>query len=223
MPPANDLDHVIAQLEEDIVFGRRRPRERLIEDELVARFGAKKHVVRQALVDLERMGLVERKRNKGATVRDYMPEDVRQIFAVRELLEAEAARRLPLPAPAEAIEALGAIHAEHSHAVETGDLRVAFRANIRFHQTLFAACGNPHLAEAIDAAAFKAHGVRSYSLARPELLRNSRDQHGRMIEALKSGDRDGLVALCIDHLKPNVQAYAEAYEQAFGPTLRRSA
>ena len=57
---STSLENVVGQLEEDIVFGRRRPRERLVEEDLVSQFGAKKHVIRQALVDLERMGLVER-------------------------------------------------------------------------------------------------------------------------------------------------------------------
>jgi DNA-binding GntR family transcriptional regulator len=218
-----DLTQAIERLEEDIVFGRRRPRERLVEEDLVAQFGAKKHVIRQALAELERMGLVERKRNKGAIVRDYTPEEVRQIFAVRELLEAEAARQIPLPAPQDVIEALRAIYEEHGHAVQSGDLHTAYRANIRFHQTLFQACGNPYLAEAIDAFAFKSHAVRSYSLAKPDLLRNARDEHRQMIEMLATGDRDRLVTLCTDHLKPTVRAYIEAYDRIFSPALQRTA
>lgn len=220
---SEDLLKVIERLEEDIVFGRRRPRERLVEEDLVAQFGAKKHVIRQALAELERMGLVERKRNKGAIVRDYTPEEVRQIFAVRELLEAEAARQIPLPAPQDVIGALQEIYQTHSHAVQSGDLHTAFRANIRFHQMLFRACGNPHLAEAIDSFAFKSHGVRSYSLAKPDLLQNARDEHREMIEVLSTGNRERLIELCTDHLKPTVRAYTEAYEQIFGPTLQRSA
>ena len=81
-----DLLKVIERLEEDIVFGRRRPRERLGEEDLVTQFGAKKHVIRQALAEVERMGLVERKRNKGAIVRDYTPEEVRQLLAATGLL-----------------------------------------------------------------------------------------------------------------------------------------
>ena len=220
---SEDLLKVIERLEEDIVFGRRRPRERLVEEDLVAQFGAKKHVIRQALAELERMGLVERKRNKGAIVRDYTPEEVRQIFAVRELLEAEAARQIPLPAPQGVIGALQEIYQTHSHAVQSGDLHTAFRANIRFHQTLFRACGNPYLAEAINSFAFKSHGVRSYSLAKPDLLQNARDEHREMIEVLSTGNRERLIELCTDHLKPTVRAYTEAYEQIFGPTLQRSA
>jgi len=223
MTASNGLDGAISRLEEDIVFGRRRPRERLIEEDLVAQFGAKKHVVRQALAELERMGLVERKRNKGACVRDYSPEDVQQIFAVREILEAEAARQIPLPAPKSLTDSLRAIYREHSQAVDADDLARAFRVNIRFHQTLFGACGNPYLVEAINTFAFKSHAVRSYSLAKPELLHNARNEHAAMIEAIKQGGRERLVELCIAHLKPPVKAYIDAYEQIFGPALRRSA
>jgi DNA-binding GntR family transcriptional regulator len=43
----DNLTEIIDTLEEDIVFGRRRPRERLVEDDLVAQFGAKKHRYRR--------------------------------------------------------------------------------------------------------------------------------------------------------------------------------
>ena len=223
MTANNGLDRVISSLEEDIVFGRRRPRERLIEEDLVSEFGAKKHVVRHALAELERMGLVERKRNKGACVRDYTPEDVQKIYAVRELLEAEAARQIPLPVPKPLIESLTRIYREHSEAVNAGDLARAFRINIRFHQTLFGACGNPYLVEAINSFAFKSHAVRSFSLVNPDMLRNARKDHAAMIDALKKGERAILVELCVNHLKPPVKAYTDAYQKMFGPDLRRSA
>ena len=37
----------MSALEFDILFGRLKPRERLIEDVLMQRFGAKRHAVRQ--------------------------------------------------------------------------------------------------------------------------------------------------------------------------------
>ena len=218
---STSLENVVGQLE-DIVFGRRRPRERLVEEDLVSQFGAKKHVIRQALVDLERMGLVERIRNKGAMVRDYSPEEVRQIFSVRKLLEAEAVRQIPLPAEPGLISALEELCNEHGEAVEQGDLRKAFRSNIEFHQILSAACGNPYLADAIEQFALKSHAIRSYSLADPELLSNARDDHRHMIEALRVGDRDGLIEICVSHLKPAEQAYISAYERSFGPAMRRA-
>ena len=48
-------------------------------------------------MELERFGLIERKRNCGATVRQLTLEDVAQIYAVREILKRAAAAQIPLP------------------------------------------------------------------------------------------------------------------------------
>src|SRR5690606_8661346 len=88
---------VAAMLEEDIVLGVIHPCQRLVEDELMARFSVKRHVVRDALAKLEQMGLVERRRNVGAMVRGFEPREVCELYELRTLLECEAMRRIPLP------------------------------------------------------------------------------------------------------------------------------
>ena len=67
------LEKVIAGLQEDIVLGRLPPGVRLVEEELAERFDTKRHVVREAFGKLERIGLIERKRNRGASVRSSRP------------------------------------------------------------------------------------------------------------------------------------------------------
>ncbi|MGO4525450.1 GntR family transcriptional regulator [Microvirga sp. 2MCAF35] len=208
--------HVAQALEEDIVLGWLQPRERLIEEDIAARFEVKRHVVREAIAELERMGLVERVQNKGATVRMLSPTDVRQIYFVREALETLAAQQIPLPPGPETLAVLTEIHEQHSAAVDRWDSRAAFRTNIAFHNALFGACGNPHLIELIRNLAQKAHGVRSYTAADPEQLSRAKDDHWAMIEALRSSDREKLVQLCRDHLKPSRDAYIASLEQRFG-------
>ncbi|MGH8850116.1 MAG: GntR family transcriptional regulator [Casimicrobiaceae bacterium] len=208
---------VVDELETDIVFGRLLPRERLVEDELVTRFGAKRHVVRQALVEMERMGLVNRARNRGAAVADFSPDQVEQIYGVRRLLEAGAASQIPLPLEAARLKTLRALQRLHDRAVKSGDALRAFRANNDFHRTLFACCGNPYLTEAIGYFAQKTHLIRSYSIGRPEYLRRARDEHWAMIEALKSGDRKALVKLCGDHLDISKVPYIEASRARLAP------
>src|SRR5664279_4638915 len=97
---------VIRRLEEDIIFGRFAPGSRLVEDTLMARYGASRHFVRQGLFQLERQGIVLREKNIGATVRFYSSEEVRQIYQVREMLTRQAALMIALPAPAELIAQL---------------------------------------------------------------------------------------------------------------------
>jgi DNA-binding transcriptional regulator YhcF (GntR family) len=91
------LEHVVAALQEDIVLGRLAPGARLVEEELAERVNIKRHVLRQAFVELERYGLIERRRNRGALVRQLSLDDVTQIYAVREILERAAAAQIPLP------------------------------------------------------------------------------------------------------------------------------
>jgi DNA-binding GntR family transcriptional regulator len=198
---------LVAALEEDIVLGRLHPRERLVEDDLIARFGASRHQVRQALVELTHMGLVERFPNRGALVRSYTDKEIHCLYALRDLLEAEAARLIPFPVDPIALTELKAIQIRHDRAVSDGDLVELFRSNYAFHRRLFACCGNPFLIEAIEAAALRAHGIRFLPMRNPRNREMSRRQHHAIIEALERQDWDELVRLCRLHLVGLKDAY----------------
>jgi DNA-binding GntR family transcriptional regulator len=217
-PTANTI---AAQLEEDIVLGRLQPRERLLEQDLADRFDTHRAAVRQALFDLDIKGLIERVPNRGAQVRDLSPEDVRQIYAVREELESMAARIIPLPVSASDIKRLEAIQRAHSQAVAAGDLRAVFYSNLQFHRALFSLCGNPYLIESIERLAQRAYGIRSWSNAIPEYLQRVRQDHLDMLDALQRGRRAELVRLCRRHLAPSRDVYLRVYQQRFGSGARR--
>ena len=88
--------------------------------------------------------------------------------------------------------------------------RAVYRLNSAFHDTLFAACGNRHLVEAIAHYAWLAHAIRSYRIANPVLLAQAAREHGDMIGALAAGDRERLLSLCVEHINPSRDAYLEA-------------
>jgi len=209
---AERVRSIVAALEEQIVLGWLMPRERLLEEKLTQQFDCKKHVVREAIFELERMGLVDRTPNKGATVRLLSAEGVRQVYVVREMLETLAAEQIPLPASVSLLAELTRIQSGHATAVDTTDARAAFHANLSFHNTLFEACGNPYLAELIRAAAQKVHGARFFTAGSQPHLKRARDEHWAMIEALRLGDRVSLVALCRNHLGPSLVAYLSAIQ-----------
>src|SRR5258706_6277530 len=83
-------DVIARSLEEEIVLGRRHPREHLVEQDLCARFKTHRGDVRLALFELEKKGIIQRIPNRGAIVRDLTPKEVREIYAVREELEVMA-------------------------------------------------------------------------------------------------------------------------------------
>lgn len=206
---------LVSQLEEEIVLGFLHPHERLVEDTLIDRFGVKRHAVREALARLDRLGLIERQPNRGAMVRALTPREVENIYAVREILELAAAVEVLRRARPEDLQRIIEAQKRHDNAVHHGDPRTALRANISFHHAFFAACGNPELIDAINLYGQKARPVRSLSIARPEYLARSREEHWVMIDALRSGDEQRLLTVCRDHILIARDAYIESYRRRF--------
>ncbi|MBY3071802.1 GntR family transcriptional regulator [Rhizobium laguerreae] len=194
-------------VEEDIIFGRLAPGTRLTEDALLARFHVTRHFARQAIVQLETMGIVVRERNKGATVRSLTARQVQEIYDVRELLQRQAALWIKLPAPEALIEELLALHDEHGRHVESGYLRGVHEANDKFHLTLFGACGNAHLVQSIELYMRLSLPVRANSMSSKGSLRISHEHHRLMIEMLRGEDNWVLAQLCVDHLQPSKKRY----------------
>lgn len=211
--PAPELT-IAKALGEDIIFGRLAPGARLIEDTLMARFGATRHFIRAALLELERTGIVVREKNKGVTVRSLTPQQVRQIYDVREMLQRQAALLIPLPAPAALVAALQAIHADYCRAVEARDFSAVHALNDRFHVELFAGCGNPYLVDSIAHYMALSLPVRAKKTADLQRLKASEQDHARMIELLRGTDRWALAQLCTEHLQPAKVDYLQGVERA---------
>jgi DNA-binding GntR family transcriptional regulator len=207
---------IATSLEEDIVLGRRHPRERLIEQDLCEKFNTHRADVRRAFFELEKKGIIERIPNRGAIVRDLTPKEVTEIYAVREELEVMAVRILPFPVARSDIEKLDDIQHKHSAAIASADLLTVFYSNLHFHRTLFELCGNTCLIETIEQLGQKVYGIRSYANAFPEALDRARHDHVAMIAALRESNRDELILLTRRHLEPSPDAYIRAYQRRFG-------
>jgi len=202
---------IVRYIKQNIIFGRLRPRERLIEEDITAQFNTSRHVVRAAIVELEQLGLVSRRPNKGVTVRDFSVQEVDQIYEMRALLQAEAARRIPMPAAKALITELETIHRDYCAAHDKGDLPLVCSLNNLFHRTIWAACGNVCLSGLIDRLWIETLGIRCYGIGDPMLLKLSRAEHAQMIELLRIGDRESFVALSVEHMQPSLDAYKRAH------------
>lgn len=198
---------VAGALEFDILFGRLKPRERLIEDALMLRFGAKRHVVRRALDELVKLGVVVRAPSRGAAVRDFTAQEVEEVYELRELLQGRAVERMPLPVSQSHIETLKKIQKQHDLAVAVSDLRTVDQVNDEFHRVFFSVCGSKLLCDAITQYMQLTRAMRVYPIADPQTLAKLRDEHWAMIRALEAGDRTDLLRLCAQHLQPSKAAY----------------
>jgi DNA-binding GntR family transcriptional regulator len=212
---AGPLERIVSALHEDIVLGRLAPGARLVEEDLAGRLKTKRHVLRQAFVELERFGLIERKRNRGASVRQLTLDDVAQIYAVRTILERAAAAQIPLPMGKEDLQRIEEAQRQHDAAILACDAKAVFRANFAFHTRLFATCGNPYLAAAIDDFRRKTHVVWSYAIVKPEYFREAQREHKAMLKAIRERKRARLIKLCGDHLNISRNAYVATHRPWF--------
>jgi DNA-binding GntR family transcriptional regulator len=207
------VQSIVKALEEDVILGILHPRERLIEDELMSRFAAKRHVVRQALTELEHQGLVVRKRNTGAQVRALTAKEVIELYQVREILEISAIRLMRFPLRPAQIAALVSVQREHAAAVEQADPRAVFKANLDFHAALYALSGNDALADAIIEFARRTYPVRLTTLLSPDALKGARKDHDEIIRALRKGDAERLCEIAAAHLRPARDTYLKYLER----------
>lgn len=210
--PRQILESVVSELENDIIFGRLRPFETLGEDALMARFGVKRHVVRQALSSLAAMGIIEKEAGRSARVRFFSAVEVEQIYAIRNHLHLLAIKTMPLPATDQEIAELKRYQKEHRAAIEAGDLRAAHVANDHFHAALFGCCGNPYLLDAIRHYEWLSNPIRSYGIADRKIMDQSSRDHADMIAAIIKKDRRRLMELVEKHVIPGKLVYLASIE-----------
>jgi DNA-binding GntR family transcriptional regulator len=196
-------------IEEDIIFGRVLPGTRLVEDSLLSRLGGTRHLIRQALAQLEKTGLLVRERNKSAVVRKLSVKEIDKMYEVRELLHRKAAMLIRLPAQEALLERLSAVQASYEHHAAEGNLRGMHEANDLFHLTMFAACDNIYLLEEIRRFMLLSLPLRAAGIADPDLRETSIQHHHMMIAMLRGRDNWLLAELCVAHLRPSRQNYME--------------
>jgi DNA-binding GntR family transcriptional regulator len=93
IPTRSQADVVARELQVEIVTGRIALGSRLRQEDLAARFGVSRTPIREALRQLQAIGLVDQLGHRGAIVRSLSPEACRQVFLVRAELEGLAAER----------------------------------------------------------------------------------------------------------------------------------
>ncbi|WP_428032844.1 GntR family transcriptional regulator [Ancylobacter sp.] len=210
---------LLRRLEDDIIFGRLAPGTRLVEDAMMERYAASRHYVRRALAALERDGLVHLARHVGATVCTFSPQEVRQIYEVREMLTRQIILMIPLPAPAPLLARLEAIQAEYRREEAAPDLRRLHELNDAFHLAMFEACGNPYLVRTAKDYMRLTLPVRAANLASPQGLQRSRGEHEIMLDLLRGTDGWALAQLNIDHMRGSKNDYiARAAQTAASPS-----
>jgi DNA-binding GntR family transcriptional regulator len=197
---------VTKEIEEAILSGQFKPRERLIEMDLISKFGVSRTVIREALKRLEAKGLIRTTPYRGAVVADLTVDEIEEIYFVRAELEKIAARLvLKHITPAE-IKQLKRLSKEvERHFREKTNQMI--EADSEFHRAIFRACHNSYLYEMIDFLRTKAHIVRFNAWSIPHRIEESILEHRMIIGAIERKDLKGLEKLIVQHLTFSKNSY----------------
>jgi DNA-binding GntR family transcriptional regulator len=169
--------------------------------------------VREALKTPAGEGLVTYHPQRGYTVAEFTSESVRSVFAVRDVLEAEAERLAVVRVGADDLDVLRRACRDQETAAKKGDAVDVIAANRVFHFALFDLCGNPVLVRFVQQTRDALEPYRVLScrrgIARRDTRRHDRIQtdHAAVIDALESGEVETALRLLAAHREDGLSAF----------------
>jgi DNA-binding GntR family transcriptional regulator len=183
------LRHVVFDALVELIISRAlTPGEHLAEAELAEELGVSRQPVREALQSLQAEGWVDLRPGQGAFVHAPTHKEADDLFAVRTLLEAQAARLAAATRTDADVVRLWEIWSEGMQAVSSHDTEKVVSANATLHAYVMSIAGNAALA---DLARQVERRVRWYFTP----LADSRgvdswDEHAELIRAIAAGDQE---------------------------------
>ncbi|HEV8107049.1 MAG TPA: GntR family transcriptional regulator [Burkholderiales bacterium] len=138
-------DRVFNAVLNAILDHRLAPGTKLVERDLSELLGVSRGAVRTALARLGHSLLVELRPNRGAVIANPTPEETRDVFEARRVIESAVVQGLARSIGAKQLAELRAFVAEEQKAYDRGDRRTGQRLSIRFHKLLAELAGNAAL------------------------------------------------------------------------------
>lgn len=203
----------------EVFSGRLISGQRLVEMELAERFSVSRTPVRESLAELTALGLVAIKPNCGAVLRAFGPIQIREIYQVRAVLEAEATR---LACGRWSDAALAALLDEFLDLLGADSGRAwvkrVWNADVRFHEGIASHCGNTRLAEEIRRYGNFVQVIRETVGNRDRAQEIALREHLEILDPLRSGDAEASASA----MRRHITLAGEAAVQAMDPAFRRA-
>jgi DNA-binding GntR family transcriptional regulator len=210
------------QLRDAIVDRRLAPGTKLSEGEVGTLFDVSRTVARAALQMLSFEGLVRTERNRGAFVANPSPEEARQVFASRRLIEpgiavAAAGRMTPADVAAfkTQLEEEGRFIAERGPSARRSEIK----ASGDFHLLLASVAGNVILQRFMEELVARSSLVIAL-YGRSGISSCGHNEHLQILEALESGNAEHASALMLHHID-HIEADLDLRLRG-GPALRQA-
>ena len=191
---------IIKKLEMAILTGALKPRERLVESELISKFNVKRFAARKAIQELAHRGLVEIIPNKGARVVDISDKEVEDIYRVRMNLELLAAELTVERLTREKLTHLKKVQREYRDAVRNGAFEEMVLKNEAFHRTFYQMTENRFLAEHLERLTNAIFALRYNAYFLLGIAQRTIEDHEAVIQALEERDLEKLKRITKDSI-----------------------
>ena len=200
--PSLSLPEVVyRQLREAILNGFYRPAQMLRQEELATRLGVSRAPLREALPRLEADGLVSLHPRRGYSVRSLEPEEIREIFDLRVLVEERAAYFATLyRTDKDVVRLRGLIH-QMEEIKQTNAAGIASWAdlNFQFHDCLLASSRRLHFRRVAESLRSAVEPYIRVEITFTGQFEEAQVDHRNIVEAFAAGDADRVAQLTRGH------------------------
>jgi DNA-binding GntR family transcriptional regulator len=202
-----DFQNFISRIENMILTGAFKPRERLIEATLSEMFGVSRYAVRDAFKVLETKGMVTVTPFRGVVVSELCKQEVEEIFVIRTALEQLATCLSSENAQAEDIKVLQRMVKKIEDAHREDDFVSMVAADTNFHDYIFQLSQNTTLRRMINDLRNRCHIIRYSAWSSPNILLQVMEEHRLIVDTIEARDIVKLNELLEKHLSRAKQSY----------------
>jgi DNA-binding GntR family transcriptional regulator len=200
-----------------IIAGELEPGEIYSATVLAERLGVSPTPVREAMLDLANVGLVEAVRNRGFRVLLPDEADLDEIGELRLMVEVPGTRLVVERATDEELATLERVVADLQTTAEESDLAGFLLADRQFHLGLMEMTGNRRLVRLVEQLRDQTRLIGLKELAQERRLTDSAREHRELLEALRARDADKVENLMRVHIEHTRGIWAGREESAKVP------
>jgi len=200
------------KIKEAILTFQFLPNQALVEGELASQLGISKTPVRDALMQLEKEGLVARIPYKGTYVSDINNQDMANIFQIRIVLEGLAIHLATDNLTEEDFARMEQSILDYAKALQDKDVSRSSRINGEFHNIIIQRCSNPRLVIMLHNLDDHLKRYRLLSISRGTRTDKSVPEHQKILDACRARDPHAAEEAMKQHL---FSAMEDLYDQDF--------
>lgn len=202
-----NLHDFVSRVENMILTGTFKPRERLTEAALSEMFGVSRYTVRDAFKILETKDLVTVTPFRGVVVTELGSDAVEEIFAIRAALEQLAMRMSTANVTQADIKVLRKRVKTLEKAYRTDDFSAMVKADTDFHDYVFQMSRNRTLHRLINDLRNRCHIIRYSAWSSPEVLLKVMEEHTSIVDSIEAKNLEALNELAEKHIGHGKNAY----------------